>query len=148
MILDKLPNNHFKVEEIVKVLKKHTAKNPVVDLQFLMDNLQFMDTARNYTIKLVKKDAKTGEVKSFGHVVVVVEKNLDLELLKDEIKKTYKRVTGQFVEPEKKVVAKTTQVDDLNGSNSDIRINKKSKAAYGKKIESGDMVVDKAGIIE
>lgn len=148
MILDKLPNNHFKVEEIVKVLKKHAAKNPVVDLQFLMDNLQFMDTARNYTIKLVKKDEKTGEAKSLGHVVVVVEKPLDLEVLKDEIKKTYKRVTGQFVEPEKKVVAKTTQVDDLDGGNSDIRVNKKSKAAYGKKIETGDVVVDKPGIVE
>lgn len=146
MILDKLPNNHFKVEEIVKVLKKHTAKNPVVDLPFLMDNIQFMDTARNYTIKLVKKE-KSGEVSSLGHVVAVVEDNLGLEILKKEIKDTYKRVTGKYVEPEKKVVAKTTQVDDLNGATSDIRINKDSDAVYGKKIKSGIVTVDKPGVI-
>lgn len=148
MILDKLPNNHFKVEEIVKVLRKHTAKKPTVDLPFLMNNLKYMDTARNYTIKLAQKDATSGEYTYPLHVVAVVETNLDLEVLKDEIKKANLRVTGEFVEPEKKVRAVTTQVDDLDGATEGIRANKKSKATYGQKIESGDKVVDKPGIIE
>lgn len=147
MILDKLPNGHWSVEKIINVLKKHTAKKPVVDLQDLMYNLQFMDTARNYTIGLMK-ETEDGKFERFGHVVAVVETNLDLEMLKDEIKKTYKRVSGKFVEPEKKVVAKTTAVDDLEGSSEKLRINNKSKAAYGKKIESGDVVVDKPGVVE
>lgn len=149
MIYDKFPNNHFKVEDIVKVIKKHTAEKPTVDLQFLMDNIQFMDTARNYTIPTnMVLNEKTGKWESRGHVAAVVVTALDLELLKDSIKKAYARVTGDFIEPEKKVVAKTTQVDDLNGSTSDIRINKNSKAKYGKKIESGNKVVDRDGIIE
>lgn len=144
MILDKLPNGHWSVDDIIKVLKKHTAKNPVVDLQFLKDNLGFMDTARNYTIKLVKKN-DDGEIESIGHVVAVVATNLELELLKDEIKKTYKRVTGKLEEPEKKVVAKTTTIDDLEGGTSDVRINKKSNASYGQKMESGVIDVSKKG---
>lgn len=147
MILDKLPNNHFKVKEIIKVLKKHTAKDPVVDLQDLMDNLKYMDTARNYSIGLMKKK-EDGTFERFGHVNAVVETNLDLEMLKDEIKKTYQRVMGKFVEPEKKIVAKTTAVDDLEGSTETPRINKKSKATYGKKIENGEITVDKPGVAE
>lgn len=143
MILDKLPNNHFKVEEIIKVLKKHTAKKPTVDLQDLMNNLKYMDTARNYSIGLMKE--KDGKFERFGHVVAVIETDLDLQLLKNEIKQTYKRITGKLIEPEKKVVAKTTAVNDLEGETEALRVNKKSKAAYGKKIESGDVVVDKPG---
>lgn len=146
MILDKLPNGHWSVKEIIKALKKHTAENPVVDLQDLMDNLKYMDTAHNYTIGLMRE--KDGKFERFGHVVAVVETNLDLEILKDEIKKAYKRVNGRFVEPEKKVVAKTTTVDDLEGSSESIRINKKSDVSYGKKVKTDSVVIGGAGVAE
>lgn len=136
MILDKLPNGHFKVDEIVNMLKKHTAKKPIVDLQFLVDNIKYMNSARNYTIKIVKQE-KDGSITPLNHVVAVIENARDLEVLKDEIKKTYKRITKKEAEPEKKVVAITTQVDDLAGSSPTARINKNSKAVYGAKMESG-----------
>lgn len=146
MIIDKLPNGHWSVKEIIKVLKKHTAKKPVVDLQDLMDNLKYMDTAHNYTIGLMKE--KDGKFERFGHVVAVVATNLELEMLKDEIKKTYKRVTGNFMEPEKKIIAKTTTVNDLEGNSENIRINKNSKVSYGKKVKTDGVVLGGAGVAE
>lgn len=136
MILDKLPNGHYKVDEIVNMLKKHTAKNPVLDLQFLVDNIPYMNSARNYTVKIVKKE-KDGTIKPLNHVVAVVETPRDLEVFKDEIKKAYKRITKKEVSPEKKVVAITTQIDDLKGSTPTARVNQNSDAAYGKRMESG-----------
>lgn len=142
MILDKLPANHFKTTQIVKLLEKHTATEPVVDLEFLANNLDCMQVARNYTIKLVQKNAK-GEWYSPNHVVAVVETPLDLELLKDAIRKAYKRVKNKIPEPEKQVHAITTAVDDLAGSTERARVNTKSKAKYGKKMESGELTVEK-----
>lgn len=147
MILDKLPQNHFKVEEIVKVLKKHTAKKPTIDLQFMMDHLKYTDTARNFTVPVMTQ-GKDGKWESKGHVVAVIENAHDLEVLRWEVKETYKRITGEFVEPEKKVEAVTTSVDDLAGGTPEARPNKKSKAKYGKKIESGSLTVDNPGVAE
>lgn len=142
MILDKLPANHFKVTEICELLKKHTAKEPIVDLEFLANNLAYMQQARNYTIKLVQKDAE-GNWYSPNHVVAVVETPLDLEMLKDAIRKTYKRIKNTVPEPEKKVKAITTAVDDLAGSTETARINTKSKAKYGSKMKGGELTVEK-----
>lgn len=143
MILDVLPNGHFKVDEIVKLLEKHTAKKPVVDLDFLVDNMPLMNEARNYTVKIVQKD-ENGEWYSPAHVVAVIQNTRDLEVLKDAIRKTNKRIHGTTPEPEKKVRAITTAVDDLDGERAVNRRNTKSRAAYGKKMASGRLTVEKS----
>ena len=42
MILDKLPTGFFSAEEIIKLLKKHTAKNPIVDIEQMVNDIDFM----------------------------------------------------------------------------------------------------------
>lgn len=139
--MEKLPDSHISVDEAIKVIRKHTAKNPVIDLTFMLNNIRFMNSARNYTMKLLQKD-KDGNVYSGMHVAIVVRTDRDLENLKYEIKEAYKRLTGKFVEPEKIVRKVTSQVDDKAGETSKLRVNTKSKAAFGDKIEKGDKTVE------
>lgn len=132
----KLPDGHIDVDTALKVLEKHTATKPVVDLDFMVDNIRYMNSAHNYTMKLMKKN-KDGKYYSDMHVAVVVRTDRDLENLKYAIKETAKRVGYADVEPEKKVRTITTQVDDKAGSTSTARINKESKTSYGSKMEKG-----------
>lgn len=146
MILDKLPNSFYKVEDVVKLLKKHSKKNPVFDLQVLETNLKYMQTARNFTMPVVTKDAN-GKIYSPGSIYAVVADNRDYEVLRWEIMKTIERVEKKIVNPDKEVKKVTTQVDDLNGSTSRVRVNKESKTKYGDKMvsmESTNEKVDKA----
>ena len=141
--MENLPAGHITVDEAIEVIKKHSASNPVIDLPFMLNNIRFMNSARNYTMKLLQKDDQ-GNYYSAMHVAIVVRTDRDLENLKYEIKEAYKRLTGKFVEPEKQVRAVTSQVDDKAGETSKVRVNAKSKAAYGDKIEVGSKVVEEA----
>lgn len=138
MILDKLPNGFFKVDEVVNVLRKHTAKKPIFDLEQIANDLDYMQTARNFRLGVVKQK-KTGEWYSDSSIYAVVETNRDLEVLKDEIRKTYRRVKGETPEPEKKVRKVTTQIDDLDSLDPQPRANTKSKAKYGESMKSGKL---------
>lgn len=141
--MENLPDGHINVETAIQVLKKHTAAKPVVDLEFMLNNIKYMNSAHNYTMKLMQRDSK-GNYYSARHVAIVVETDRDLQNLKFEIKETYKRITGKMVEPEKTVRKVTTQIDDKAGETSKARVNTKSKAKYGSKIESGTANVEKA----
>lgn len=145
MILDKLPNGFFKVDEIVNVLKKHTAKKPIFDLEQIVNDMDYMQTARNFRLGTVKQNQKTGEWYSDTSVYAVIENNRDLEVLKDEIRKTYKRVKGETPEPEKKVRKVSTQIDDLDSLDPQPRVNTKSKSKYGEKMKSGKLTNQDAG---
>lgn len=138
-----LPAGHITTEQAIKLIEKHTAEKPLVDLGFLLNNIGYMNSAHNYTIKLMQKN-KEGEYYSGLHVACVVRTDRDLENLKYAIKEAAKRITGRVIEPEKKVRAVTTQVDDKAGSNEKPRTNKKSKVKYGSKIESGSATVEQA----
>lgn len=139
----KLPAGHISVEDAIKLIEKHTTKKPLVDLEFLKNNIKFMNSAHNYTIKLMQQDVG-GKYYSGMHVAAVVRTDRDLENLKFAIKEAYKKATGRLVEPEKEVRAITTQVNDKAGSSSKLRVNKDSKAAFGAKIESGNITVETA----
>lgn len=136
-----LPAGHISTEDAIKLISKHTAKNQIIDLQFLVDNIPFMNSGHNYTIKLLQKD-NNGKLYSGSHVVAVVATDRDLENLKYAIKEAAKRVTGVMPEPEKKVRKITTQVDDKAGTTPKARENKKSKTHYGSKIETGYATVE------
>lgn len=138
---ENLPAGHISTEKAIRLIEKHTAQKPLVDLPFLVDNIKFMNSGHNYTIKLMQKNDK-GDYYSGSHVVAVVRTDRDLENLKFAIKEASKRVTGRVVEPEKEVRTITTQVDDKNGSSEKARVNKKSKTKYGSKIESGSATVE------
>lgn len=136
MILDKFPNGFFHVDELVTVLNKHTAKEPIFDLEQAVNDVDYMQTARNFRLGVLTKNAK-GEYECNTSVYAVIATPRDLEVLKDEIKKAYKRTTGKTAEPEKKVRKVTTQVDDLDSLSSQPRANTKSSSKYGEKMKSG-----------
>lgn len=137
----KLPDGHISTDDAIKLIEKHSAKKPLVDLEFLMNNIPYMNSAHNYTIKLMQKDSK-GNYYSGTHVAAVVRTDRELENLKYAIKEAHKKTTGRVVDPEKKVQAITTQIDDKNGTTEKARANTKSKAVYGAKIESGSATVE------
>ena len=87
----------------------------------------------------MKKDDK-GNYYSNSSVYAVVADARDYEILKWEIKETYKRVTGKVAETDKKVKTVSTDVDDLNGNTPQPRVKKdKSNSKYGEMMKSGKL---------
>lgn len=145
MILDKLPDNYYTADEVIARLKKHTAKNPIFDLQQIVDDLDYWQVARNPRLGVMAKNDK-GEYYRIGSIYAVIPNQRDLEVLKWEVKETYKRVSGKTVNPEKKVRNISTTVDDLDGTNPQPRVNKKSETTkYGEKMKSGKLVNENTG---
>lgn len=138
MILDVLPNNFYKVDEIVARLKEHTAEKPIFDLQQVIDDLDYWQVAKNARLGVMVKKGE-GEYYRVGSIYAVIPTARDLEVLKYEVKQTYKRVSGQLVEPEKKVKTVTTTVDDLDGTNPQPRRQKKNTTKYGEQMKSGKL---------
>lgn len=139
MILDKLPNNFYSVEDITIRLQKHTAKQPIFDLQQAIDDLDYWQVARNARLGVMAKNKETGEYYRIGSIYAVIPGTRDLENLKYEVKAAYKRVSGKTVEPEKKVRTVTTKVDDLESLDPQPRAERKDKTKYGEKMKSGKL---------
>lgn len=140
MIIDKVPVElgFHKVDDVVAMLKKHTAQKPIFDLQQVVDDLDLWQVAKNARLGVVVKNDK-GEYYKIGSIYAVLPTPRDLEVLKYEVKQTYKRVSGQSVEPEKKVKTVTTTVDDLDGTNPQPRRQKKNTTKYGEQMKSGKL---------
>lgn len=144
MILDKLPDGHITVDQAIQILKKHTAKKPTVDLDFALDSLNYIQVAKNATLKLMKQDAE-GKWYSFNHVAVVMPTAREYEMYKWEVKQTVKRVSGKMPEPEKEVVSVSSMVDDLEGSNPQPRKDRKNKSKFGDPIVSKETTNEALG---
>lgn len=138
MILDELPNNFYKVDDIIPRLKKHTAKQPIFDLQQIVDDLDYWQVAKNARLGVMAKNDK-GEYYRIGSIYAVIPTARDLEVLKYEVKRVYERISGNTAEPEKKVKTVTTTVDDLDGTNPQPRRQKKNNTKYGEQMKSGKL---------
>lgn len=137
-----LPDGHVSVQEAIDALEKHTAKKPIVDLEFMHNNIPYMNAAKNFTMPLMQK-GDNGRYYSAMHVAVVVKTARDLENLKYAIKEAHKRVTGKVADPEKKIKKFTSQVKGDEDNTSNLRVNTESDAKYGDKMKSGHATVGK-----
>lgn len=86
-----LPKGFISMEACIKLLKKHTSKDPVLDLGFMAVNRDYIEHGHNFTIHLKRKN-KDGKVVDAGTVWVEVKDDRDKFNLRGEIKDAVKRV--------------------------------------------------------
>lgn len=86
------PNGFITTKEAIELVKAHSKENPVVDLKFLVVNRDYIEKARNFTIKLVEKSGS--KVVPAGVIYARISNDADKYTLREEIKQAYKRNTG------------------------------------------------------
>lgn len=146
-----LPNGFITVEEAVKLINSDTRDNAVVDTQWLVSRIDWIEEAHNFRIPLVRTATKeevldfmkknpgrrhSGLIKQ-GSKYVTIYTSYEKELLKKAIRDHYREMAGRdFVEEKTRGV---TAVIDEGGTNSERpRRMKKTVANEGDTIGTGE----------
>lgn len=158
-----LPNGFITVEEAVKLIKSDTRDNAVVDTQYLVSHIDWIEEAHNFRIPLVRFSTKEEieairkrypgrRVNGLTHVGsknVTIMTAFDKELLKQTIRDHYKETAGREYEAPK--VRGLSSVSDEETSGGAVKPRRsKTIAKEGETIGSGSSRItnssDGAGI--
>lgn len=148
-----LPKGFISVQKAIELINSHTKEKPTVDILFLVDNAFRVRTARNFTIKRPKVDAKgkvardeKGKFIEDVPIFVQIKKDLERELLRDAITNKFREFTGQELNIAELGIKKiTTAVDDETGTTARPQANTKSTIKLGDEIKSGSTVTTNKG---
>lgn len=138
------------VEDAIKLIQSDTRQNPVVDMDWLVAHVVWLDKngpAHNFRIPKIRRLAadeirtnaygKTIEYEQTGSVYVAINKPLENELLKDAILSKYRELVGHEYKT-RTVKAVTTVADDAQGRAAvQPRTNTKPIAKEGASIAEG-----------
>lgn len=138
-----------KIEEAVELIKSDTRSNPVVDMDWLVSRVKWVETGHNFRIPKIKRLApedvrrtKRGRVIEYdniGDMYVYVATNFDKELLRKTILDKYRELVGHEYQ-ELTVKATSTVADDAQGRDAVKPRNNKPIAKEGQSIGSGEMI--------
>lgn len=112
-----LPAGFVTVEEAINLIKKDKRDDAVVDLQFLVRNIPFLQTKHNYNIRLLKTvtdpNTKQRKVVRNGSVYVTLRTDYDTQILLRAIKDAYEERTNISLNTDTPGLNKvTTMVDE------------------------------------
>ena len=137
------------IDEACALINSDTRDNPVVDMDWMILRLKWIDVNHNFQIPKVRKLAENeiyrtrrGKYVYFektGEVYVAVTDPFDKELLKKTIRAKYKEEVGHEYD-EKNVRAVTTVADDGEGKAAVQPRKHKPMAKEGDMIGSGETV--------
>ena len=148
------PNNtlapgFISVEAACKLIKSDTREKPVVDMDYLVNKIVWIETNHNFRIPKIRrlsKDeiyrTKTGryvEYENVGDVYVAINTNYEKELLKKTILDKFRELVGREYK-EAGVRAVSTVADDAEGRAAVQPRKNKPIAKEGQSIGSGDVV--------
>lgn len=112
------------VEEACELIKSDTRQNPVVDMDYLVSRIKWVETAHNFRIPKIRrlgpdeiyktKRGKVVEYENIGDVYVYVATNFDKELLRKTILDKFRELVGHEYK-ENVVKATSTVADDAEG---------------------------------
>lgn len=158
-----LPNGFITVEEAVALINSDTRDNAVVDTQYLVSHIDWIEEAHNFRIPLVRLATKEeiqaimkrypgrrpNGLMSLGSKTVTIQTAYEKEYLKQAIRNHYKEVAGRdYAAP---TVRATSTVSDEETSGGAVKPRRsKSIAKEGETIGSGSSrttnSADNAGI--
>lgn len=122
------PNNlapgFISIDDACALIKSDKRDNPVVDLDWMMSRIDYIDVNHNFRIPKIRKLAQNeirktrrGKYIYFDHtgdVYVSIRDSFDKELLKKTIRDQYREEAGREYN-ERKLRAITTVADDAEG---------------------------------
>ena len=113
-----------KVDEAVELIKTDTRDNPVVDMDYLVSHVVWIETSHNFRIPKIRrlapeevrrtKRGKIIEYENTGDVYVYIATNFEKELLKKTILDKFRELVGHEYK-EAGVKARSTVADDAQG---------------------------------
>ena len=149
------PNNNLSpgfisVEDAVDLIKSDTREKPVVDMDYLVSHIVWIETNHNFRIPKIKrldpedvyrtKRGKMVEYENVGNVYVYIATNFDKELLKKTILDKFRELVGHEYK-EAGVRARSTVADDAQGKAAvQPRNNTKPIAKEGAIIGGGEVI--------
>ena len=138
------------VDEACEIIKTDTRKNPVVDMDYLVAHIVWIETNHNFRIPKIRrlapeeiyktKRGKTVEYEHTGDIYVYLATNFEKELLKKTILDKFKELVGHEYK-EVGVKARSTVADDAQGKAAvQPRVNLKPIAKEGAVIGGGETI--------
>lgn len=135
------------VDEACRLIKSDNRENPVVDMDYLIAHIIWIETNHNFRIPKIRRltseeirRTKTGKVieyENIGDVYVYLATNFEKELLKKTILDKFKDLVGRDYK-EAGVKARSTVADDAEGRAAvQPRNNAKPIAKVGETISEG-----------
>lgn len=112
------------IDDAVALIKSDTRKNPVVDMDYIIEKAVWIETNHNFRIPKIRplkpeevyktKRGKVVEYEHIGDVYVYIATNFEKELLKKTIYDKYRELVGREYK-EAGVRAMSTVADDAQG---------------------------------
>lgn len=135
------------VEEAVELIKSDTRENPIVDMDYLVGHVVWIEANHNFRIPKIRrlkpeevrrtKRGKVIEYENIGDVYVYLATNFEKELLKKTILDKFRELVGHEYK-EIGVKARSTVADDAQGKAAvQPRVNTKPIAKEGALIGEG-----------
>ena len=139
----------IKVDDAVKLIQSDTRENPVVDMDYLISRIKWVETAHNFRIPKIRrlkpeevKKTKRGKVIDYevtGNVYIYIATNYEKELVRKTILDKFKELVGREYK-EQTVRAMSTVADDAEGRSAVQPRANKPIAKEGQSIGSGDTI--------
>ena len=136
------------VEEVCELIKSDTRQNPVIDMDYLVSRIKWIETGHNFRIPKIRRFAadeiyktkrgKVVEYENIGDVYVYIATNFDKELLRKTILDIFRELVGREYK-ETVVRATSTVADDAEGRNAVKPRPNKPIAKEGSSIGSGSV---------
>lgn len=147
-----IPIGHISVDDAVKLIKQDSRQNPIVDMDYLIQHIVWLDRngeAKTFRIPKVRRlkpeevyKTRTGKIVDYettGEANVFINTPFERELLKQTIRDKYREEVGHEYQA-KTVRAFSTVADDAQGTNAvRPRANTKPIAKEGASIGDGGM---------
>lgn len=137
------------VDDAVKLIKSDTRENPVVDMDYLVSRIKWVETAHNFRIPRIRrlkreevrktKRGKTIEYETTGNAYVYIATNFEKELVRKTILDKFRELVGHEYK-EQTVRAMSTVADDAEGRAAVQPRANRPIAKEGQSIGSGDVL--------
>lgn len=144
-----LPPGFVTVDAAVELIKSDTRKDPVVDMDYLVSRIKWIEVAHNFRIPKIKRlpaekvtrnrYGKPIEFEHVGSVNVQINNSFEKELLRKTILDKFRELVGREYK-EKTVRATSTVADDAQGRDAVRPRANKPIAQEGQAIGDGSTV--------
>lgn len=139
----------IEVEDAIKLINSDTRQNPVVDMDYLIGHVKWVETGHNFRIPRVKRlkpeevyktrRGKVVEYETIGDANIYIANNLQKELVRHAIYDKYRELVGhEYQAPATR--AYSTVADDAQGRDAVKPRTNKPIAKEGQSIGSGETI--------
>lgn len=143
------------IAEAIELIKSDTRENPVVDMDYMIGHLRWIDAKKNFRIPKIRKLAPEEQkrdargrvhvIETTGNVYVEIKDNYEKELLKKTLNDKYYELTNKEY-AELKTRGISTVADDAEGVNAVAPRNRAPMAKDGETLGSGEITTNADGL--